>query len=134
MILETQGQLRNQKHEPGVQFRCGQCGAVKDVQTSGGTGYGYAKHTDDDNEKPICYACCGENDKKAMVERGRYTLYYNQSTAEIVNWPGSLRFRCTRSMGSRFTTVWFTGPDGKTWTGRIARMADNELINVKRKT
>ena len=60
-IIETQKQARNTVHTSAVQFKCGDCGHVKPVQTSGGTGYGYYG-PDGADAKPICYECCGKRD------------------------------------------------------------------------
>lgn len=130
IILETQEQLQNTKHEEGVQFRCSQCKAVKPVQTSGGTGYGYNKDKD-----AICYACCGVNDLEEMMTQGRITLYLTCEPAhhlqrpegrnrkgKVSNWPGTLSFDCYTTVGyhniarTRYN-VWFWGPDGHRWYG-----------------
>lgn len=106
-------------------FLCADCGETRPVQTSGvGTGYGYDKRN-----RPICYACCGKNDRLAMDKTGRAMLYLtikpdlggSYGNAEITNWPGTLRFAGRyhkgnhNIAGSRYD-VWFK-VDGQNWHG-----------------
>lgn len=145
MIFTTQKQLRKAKHITGMQFRCGRCKAVKEVQVSGGTGYGYDSRFPD---RPVCYECCGELEKQDMIETGRGCLYLTceparkmrderghaftpatysngvgrKTEGKLTNWPGTLEFRCHTRVGrhniagTRYD-AWFTGPDGKKWHG-----------------
>lgn len=130
MVLSKRSELEGATHEAGLQFRCGRCGEIKDVKTSGGTGYGYADDSPD--AVPLCYACCGLCDREQMVKTGEYTLYLNERDREVTNWPGTLRFGCSVSRGSRYVYVRFTGPDGKEWLGRKGARSDSQLINVRR--
>lgn len=98
-------------------FTCAECGAEKEIQTSGGTGYGQDK-----TGRKVCYACCAEIDRAEMKETGRAVLYLD-GVQQVTNWPGTLRLAVRYSRqgnhnmaGSR-TDVWFQGPDGKEWHG-----------------
>lgn len=105
-------------------FRCGDCGKIKPVGTSGGTGYGWAD-PDNPDDKPICYECCGKRDVTDMIETGRATLYLThqtRDTASLTNWPGTVRYRAgvktgRHNIAGRRYDVWFEGPDGKPWHG-----------------
>lgn len=119
-VLTTQKQLRKTKHVEGVFFKCHQCKQVKPVKTTGGTGYAYY-----DDDRPVCYDCCGENDRKEMIEVGKIVLYLSceparklrrpnglpytpetlhegpgrKTAGEVTNWPGTLRFKCHTRVG-----------------------------------
>lgn len=134
--LETASQLAKHRHDtPGAYFRCRQCGISKPLGGSGcGTGYGYKSHN---ARFPICYSCCGENDRRDMVKRGKACLYL--SNGAVSNWPGSfkLRVRFQKTSWHNFagkggrTDCWFTGPDGKEWHGvNIGR--HNQVVRCKR--
>jgi hypothetical protein len=132
-ILNTQAELRDAKHVPGLGFKCAQCGAVKPVQTEGGTGYGY-----NERSEPVCYACCGANDMAAMRATGRATMYLTSEPNEghatcgminrnarnhyVSNWPGTLKIKCnharkgSHNIARTRTDVWFTF-DGQAWHG-----------------
>ena len=141
-VLTTQRQLRKTKHVEGTFFKCHQCKQVKPVQTSGGTGYGY-----DAKDRPVCYECCGENDRKDMISTGKAVLYLTCEPASkmrlsgqpytiatlnqgigrstkgtVSNWPGTMKFDCYTTVGHHNIArhrydCWFTGPDGKRWHG-----------------
>jgi hypothetical protein len=133
-VLTKQSELRDTKHEEEVSFKCGQCGQVKPVGINGGTGYGYMQESPD--AKPICYECCGENDRKSMIETGKAVLYLTCESApkmlrqgkcrstsgHVSNWPGTLKFPCGTRVGrhniagTRYD-CWFRGPDGHEWHG-----------------
>lgn len=99
------------------------CGHPPSPHESFTCGYGVDK-----DRKTFCYACCAENDKKAMVEDGRAALYLvsnkdHRSNVEyyVTNWPGSLKFQVYHHRvgkhniaGSRID-AWFKGPDGFVW-------------------
>jgi hypothetical protein len=83
----------------------------------------------------ICYACCGEHDRRRMLETGKATLYLCQREPGawvVSNWPSSLVFpvhhkRTGRhNMARRRYDAWFTGPDGKNWHG--VQYGDNTQI------
>jgi hypothetical protein len=154
-ILKTQDELQKHDHRTGGSFECGQCHNIIPLITGGcGTGYGYAEtsHT----AKPICYACCGENDRKQMVANGRITLYVTVpnicekagyqcyfvplTEGKVSNWPATLEFQIAhikRSWGYGFGRqfpvyhVWFRGPDGHVWYGRNAGYS-NQLLACQR--
>jgi len=160
IVLKTQGELRKTKHEVGVSFLCGDCGEVKPVQTSGGTGYGYIG--EGDSERPICYVCCGKRDLADMIETGRATLYLTcepaskaclngrpytpatinrgagrRTTGRVSNWAGSLLFACHTQTGRHNIAgvrydCWFNGPDGFRWHG--VTYGDNTQICHCRRT
>lgn len=87
------------------------------------TGYGT-----DRAGKTFCYACCAENDKKAMIEDGRACMYLvsnkdhrSNVVYNVTNWLGSLKFQVYHHRvgkhniaGSRID-AWFKGPDGFVW-------------------
>lgn len=147
MILTTQAQSRDAKHVDGLQFRCYECKQVKPVQTSGGTGYGA-----DNSGRLICYACCGERDKRDMIKTGRATLYLTQPEhsgpslrldsygpsghAQVTNWPGTMRLNAYVRRGfhniARYRyDAWFTGPDGKPWHG-VTYGDNTQICHCKR--
>lgn len=139
-IIETQKQAHDTKHVDGVQFRCGDCGCVKPVQTSGGTGYGYFERGD--NAKPICYECCGKRELASMIETGKATLYmtiergasYNK--CKVTDWPGQLSFVGAYSVGrhniaGKRYDVEFTGPDGFKWHG-VTYGDNTQICHCKR--
>lgn len=91
-------------------FICHQCQQEKEMQTSGGTGYAR-----DNENNLICYACCGENDRKHLLSLkvGEKTVFYLANN-EVTNWPGTLRISVPRIRtgrhniaGKRYDT-WFT--------------------------
>jgi hypothetical protein len=141
MILERQAELREAKHVPGLQFKCGRCGQVKDAGGHGcATGYGYFNGDD----RPVCYECCAEHDRKSMVETGKAVLYLTcpqqrvcglparQEPAKVSNWPGSLSFPVAyvrvgrHNVAGKRYDIRFTGPDGKPWVGVV--YGDNTQI------
>lgn len=158
-VLTTQDELRNVKHEDGVLFQCGQCKRILPVQTSGGPGYGYAEH-DNPAQPPICYSCCGENEKRDMIATGRATLYLSfpsncvgrdsrgnrtwnytliKQLGYIGNWPATLKLSIKTvwhtygsGFGRRYDVyhVRFVGPDGKEWYGRNA--GDSQICRCHR--
>lgn len=113
-------------------FTCADCKQTLPVQTNGGTGYA----TIADGSK-VCYACCGERNKKDMIETGKATLYlsavrcsyalpnqkWNTLLARVSNWPSTLEFKVSANKAGRHNMagtrydVWFTGPDGREWHG-----------------
>ena len=76
---------------------------IRDPESCG-TGYG----RDKDNNI-ICYACCGENDKKTLLETGKLSGYY--SKLHFTNWPGSFKIKAYYSRSSWHN---FAGKDGRT--------------------
>ena len=105
----------------------------------GGTGYGTIMV--DGREEKHCYDCCGEEDKKHMLDNGKIVLYLTNSPewfAKITNWPGTLVFKPLYvSKGrhniarTRYDTK-FVGPDGFYWVG--VTYGDNTQIHHCRRT
>lgn len=129
MQLLTGTQSRNTRHEPGVFFFCGDCGAVHPVQVSGGTGYGVDESTD----RLFCYPCGAKRTRAHMEKTGRAMLYLTErkpdesgSRHKVTDWPGFLRFDAYyvhNFKASGFggwhwrSAVRFVGPDGFIWSG-----------------
>jgi hypothetical protein len=119
----------------GKRFACFRCREVKPLQTSGGTGYGA-----DGNGNLICYSCCADIDREDMRRTGKATLYLTagaDGTADVTNWPGTLRFRTgpvrrgRHNMAGTRYDVWFTGPDGKEWHG-VQYGENTQIVHCKR--
>ena len=98
---------------------CADCGTVC-VPEGCTTGYGI-----DDKGRKICFACCGESDKRDMIEMDRFTLYLTKApdgSFAVSNWPGTLRMKAVVRKGrhniarTRYD-AWFTSPDGSKWWG-----------------
>ena len=122
-------------------FTCSRCNASKPVQPSGGTGYAVSSEG-----AKVCYACCADVDRAAMIETGRATLYltpenrptptgaarYLNARGDVRNWPGTLRFPFSgltvgaHNFAGRVYNAYFTGPDGATWVAR--QYGDNTSI------
>ena len=99
-------------------FKCSVCKKTVTPEHSTITsGYGLDK-----NNKKVCYACCGEQDKKAMIEDGKTVLYFDESKKTVTNWPASLVFKVLniRKSWHNFAGVrydyWFIF-DGYVWHG-----------------
>lgn len=110
-------------------FRCSQCQQTKPLQKDGGTGYALDKS----NTKLICYDCCGELDKKMMIEDKKITLYLtidNDHYGHVSNWPGTLKLQAFYKKGkhnwgiTRYD-VWFIF-NGYWWHG--VQYGDNNQI------
>lgn len=109
-------------------FTCVDCGELKpsvDDALKSWCGYGVSKAG-----QYVCYACCSKQDAKRMRDEGRITLYWDGK--EVSNWPGTLVFVPTHVRKGRHNiartmqTVYFDGPDGSKWYGRI--FGDNTMI------
>ena len=134
--------LRKTRHDiPGQQFLCADCGIAKPLGGSGcGTGYGYKSRSN--RAKPICYACCGENDRKEMAKTGKAFLYLSKAEGKspwkVSNWPGTLAFPVYYVQESFHNFAgrngrrdcWFTGPDGARW--HAVNIGDNQVARCKR--
>jgi hypothetical protein len=127
--------MNNDTRRP-VPLACERCGATFPIPPAGGgaSGYGY----DATNDTFLCYACCADDDRAAMVRDGKLGLYLTHRISDkpdriveytVTNWPGSLRFPVTyhrawrgRGFGGGYPVelAHFTGPDGKTWSIRVA--------------
>lgn len=82
-------------------FICSQCHKV--VTSGTGISAGYAR---DDHGNKICYQCCGEIDKKYMMENDSITLYLNVTKqdgryfeGEVINWPGTIKAKVGGRIG-----------------------------------
>jgi len=76
------------------------------IREEGGCGTGYAI---DNNGNKICYACCGEADKKTLLETGKLSGYYSHLV--FTNWPGSFKIKAYYSRDSWHN---FAGRNGRT--------------------
>jgi len=97
-------------------FECKICGKTKVNFNKLTTGYGI----DPKDNLPVCFSCCGEQDKQYMRENKKITLYWHNG--EITNWPGTLRIKENNHSvgrhniaGNRYD-VWFCFED-KPWHG-----------------
>ena len=81
-----------------TKFFCYSCHSEKDKPSQGSisTGYGLSKH-----RVKICFACCGEIDKRNLRQGTRATLYLVQKEGQyfITNWPDSFSIPCQVSKG-----------------------------------
>lgn len=68
------------------------------------TGYGIDK----DNNK-VCFACCGEQDRKQLLEEGKLFGYWSHGF--FSNWPGTLKIKAYYSRDSFHN---FAGRNGRT--------------------
>ena len=78
-----------------ILFTCYECKQfIRYVQKGGFACTGYATVMDGDEEKKICYKCCGKRDEKTMKETGAMDLYLVTKGKRLVvsNWPGTLEF------------------------------------------
>ena len=98
---------------------CADCGkeCIPDGCT---TGYGIDK-----DDRKICFACCGENDRKRLETDDRIDLYLTKNDAgeyTVSNWPGTLKIRCGTPRKGRHNIartrydVWFKA-GGHEWHG-----------------
>ena len=109
-------------------FTCDYCGEVK-THDGVGTGYGL-----DGEGKKACYSCCASTMQDFMETHDRVTLYLvseHESTGPrqgyqgpygVTNWPGTLRFPATvtvgrHNMGLPRYDVWFKDHTGAWWWG-----------------
>jgi hypothetical protein len=132
VYLATSTQGDNYSLNQIVMENCSQCGA--ECKSTGiGTGYGVDPKT---NAK-ICYACCGVNDRKSLIDGEigeRFCFYY--SNGMIVNWPNSLKIapRYTRysrhNWGLKRTDVWFSLEGHQFWGYIIG--SNTEIIHIKK--
>lgn len=91
-----------------------------------------------DNKK-LCYACCGEHDKKMLTQESRYTLYLSGGFKEgftVSNWPGTLTIKPTYVRRGRHNIaksrydVWFTFK-GANWHG-VQYGENTQLLHCKK--
>lgn len=116
------------------------CGHEESPHESITRGYG----TDKDG-KTHCYACCADQERAWMRERGRSILYlthhpfpqagYPYTDGELTDWPGQLRFACLvkrgrhNIAGSRYD-VWFRF-EGHEWHG-VQYGEHTQICHVRR--
>jgi len=100
-------------------FVCRDCKETKSINRDG-TGY-----ANDLEGNKICYACCGEEDKRFMREKGKNTLYLSKNIVDqwrVTNWPGTLELIPTyikkgkHNIATTRTDVWFNF-EGSKWYG-----------------
>lgn len=92
-----------------TEFICSHCGQNKVHEDSLTTGYA----TNDKGEK-ICFACCGEIDRKYLNDNGKLSGYFTESAKDgdfFTNWPGTLKLRVTYKRKSWHN---WTGKNGRT--------------------
>jgi hypothetical protein len=100
-------------------------------ENSCSTGYGI-----NNKGEKICFACCGEQDKKTLLESGKLSGYY--SGGYFTNWPGTLKVKIYYSRDSWHnfagrngrTDFWFT-LEGKRFHG-VHIGHNNECANVRK--
>lgn len=100
-------------------FTCAQCGQTKVHNSGCSTGYGR-----NERDEKICFACCGENDGKALEElkpKEKFCLYFDSKG--ITNWPGTLRIspmhvRTGRHNIARTQTTVYFKYKGHSFTGK----------------
>jgi hypothetical protein len=115
-------------------IKCYQC-KKEIIKSPDGCGIGYGI---DKNKHKICYACCGENDKKELLKAkpgDKFTFYY--SGGMVTNWPGSLKIKpyYTKENGHNWWNVkridlWFTLDGNKFWCKHLG--SSHELITITR--
>lgn len=133
------GAFRFTKQFAPAGFRCDQCGQAKPFPFGCGTGYAVTRL-----DKMVCYQCCGENDRRDMIETGKAVLYLTHgeftpgcsyTKGKITNWPGTLSLPCGVKRGAHNIAryrydAWFTF-DGARWHG--VQIGDNtQIIRCKR--
>jgi len=96
-----------------------------------GTGFGVTK-----DAAIVCYSCCGEQDKKQLLETGIFRGYYSKGC--FSNWPGSFKVNVYSSKQSYHnfcgrngrTDFWFT-LEGQNFHG-VHIGSNNDCATVKR--
>ncbi len=102
----------------GETFYCSVCKQTKTVTPGATTGYGYRPG----GKLKVCFECCGKEDLEEMKTAKKMDLYYNETTREITNWPGTLRIIATSHTVTKKTkrvcVVYFRDPHGNNWKGK----------------
>lgn len=136
-IPALQGATYNGKPAPGWTtyrvFKCSRCKRIRQSTSAYTTGYGTMP---DKPRTKVCFACCGEDDRKALETQDRITLYLvkRKDRYFVVNWPGTLEIPVYVREGrhnigrTRFDT-WFSVA-GKHWHG--VNIGDNDILRCKR--
>jgi hypothetical protein len=87
----------------------------------------------------ICYTCCAKHDREQMDRDGRAILYLvkRDDGYHVINWPGSLDFKChhlkvgRHNMAGKRYTAYFTDHNGRAWSG--TQYGDNtEIAHCRR--
>lgn len=90
-------------------FYCSNCKQQKTHESDFSTGYA----TNSKDEK-ICFECCGELDKQALIEDGKLTGYFvkkDDGKYYFSNWPGTFLIPVYYSRSSWHN---FAGKNGRT--------------------
>lgn len=118
-----------------TEFTCAICNQLVTHSDNLTTGYGL-----DDQDRKVCYACCGNRDREQMIKSGKATLYLiteNDGPFRVCNWPNSLSFdihqikNSHHNLAGRRYDVWFVGPDGWIWHG-ITCGDNTQICHCKR--
>jgi len=114
--------------------KCSQC--KKEIVKPEGCGTGYG--IDPKTHAKVCYACCGVNDRKSLIDSklgDRFCFYF--SGGIITNWPASLKIEPRyikkdgrHNWGLKRTDVWFT-LEGLNFWGYIIG-SNTEIIHIRR--
>ena len=118
--------------EKAVVTHCPRCHRpFSDFATPCTTGYGTLP-----SGEQICFACCADEDRKEMREKGRITLYLTDH--EVTNWPGTLRFKVLEKRSSYHnmvgrngrTDVWFKDEAGNRWHG--VNIGNSQILRCRK--
>lgn len=130
-VLYTQEQLHGASHVDGVFFQCSMCLYIKPVQTTGGTGYGC------EHGKPVCYACCGVQDRGRLVRDGKGVMYLTSDADgwSVSNWPGTFKVRCAEPKHfnhpfTRQAVISYFRYAGAMWSAK--NIGDSQIAHVRR--
>jgi hypothetical protein len=110
------------------------CGHEPSKHSSFTTGYGI-----DSDGRKLCYDCCAERERQAMIDTGKAYLYLSTDDSGqyvVTDWSGHLRFPTHASVGrhniagTRYDS-WFRGPDNFIWWG-VTYGDNTQLHHCKR--
>ncbi len=116
-------------------FTCTVCNEDKETPK----GYGEAGYGVDKDGNKVCYACCGEQDKKYMEENNKtiqYLRWEDRKPTEIGDWPGTMgfkiryAFRGNHNWGITRWDVYFKDHVGAWWWG--VNLGDNDVVRCKK--
>ncbi len=107
-------------------FTCADCAQTMPVQREGGTGYATTR----DGAK-VCYACCGEMDRKAVRDAkpgafGAVAFYATDDGRKVSNWPGSLATRADATNWQRGGAFYGVKERRVYWRAEGRRMSGTE--------
>ncbi len=135
-IPELRNATYNGKPAPGwttyTIFKCSQCHRIRQSTSAYTTGYGR-----DMRNCRICFTCCGSNDKRDLISKGKGVLYLSNRDGKysVINWPGTLRIpvssysRGSHNIAGSRLDVWFQ-LNGQTFHG--VNLGDNDILRVRR--